>query len=117
MSHRHRLILVLALLVAATGLTAGARADSPPDYGRAFEPHPRSRPVYGISEPTDDNGQRTFVEAPNENGTTTKLFLEVWLPVARAGGPVPPPRVPTVLEVDPYYDTGKPGYYSSQQRD
>lgn len=83
-----------------------AHADEPgsaPDRGRAFIPTPVSQPLYDIQPPTDENGQRLFIEAADG----TPLFLEVYLPRARLDGPEPPERVPTVLVMTPYAQPGE----------
>jgi X-Pro dipeptidyl-peptidase len=107
----HRPATALAVTLAAIAFTVAPRAaaESAPDVGRPFEPHPISRPIYDVRPPTDDNGQRHFIEASDG----TRIFVETWLPVAKPGGPTPPNRLPTVLDMTPYVAKGEYEYVST----
>lgn len=98
-----RRVAALLAAVVAAGLGAPAvLAASAPDLGRAFEPVPVSKPIYGIKSPSEDpERQRTFIKAADG----VDLFVETWLPKAKDGN-VPPPRVPTIFTITPYRTQG-----------
>lgn len=100
--------LVLAIAVFG-GLLApsGAFAASAPDRGKAWEPKPVSKPLYGTKAPSEDpETQQHYVTAHDG----TDLYVETWLPKKIDGGPKPPARVPTILIMTPYVSQGVEEY-------
>ncbi|HWC14701.1 MAG TPA: CocE/NonD family hydrolase [Actinomycetota bacterium] len=89
---------VIAGILLATLAPLPAHARSAPDRGRAFQPRPRSQPLYGTKAPEEDpETQEHYVEAHDG----TDIFVETWLPTAKDGNR-PPSRIPTVLVMTPY---------------
>ena len=61
---------------------AGALAGSAPDRGRAFDPAPKSQPLYAVKAPGADPAHQRHVVA-GEDGTD--LYVETWLPAPKGG--------------------------------
>lgn len=100
-----RLLIVLALL-ASVLVPSGAFAKSAPDKGRAWEPRPRSKPLYGTKSPDQDpERQRHYVEGHDG----TDLYVETWLPAPK-GANTPPAKIPTILIMTPYVSQGVEEY-------
>ncbi len=99
----------LALTVALGGALlspSSALAASAPDRGVAWEPRPLSKPLYGTKAPDEDpETQQHFVEGHDG----TRLYVETWLP-KKAGGRVPPKKIPTILIMTPYVKQGVEEY-------
>lgn len=97
------LSVALAILLLAP---ATARAKSPPDRGRAFEPRSLSKPLYGTKDPSEDpDRQRHYVKAHDG----VDLFVETWLPAPK-DGLRPPNKIPTILVMSPYPGQGEEWY-------
>ena len=87
-----------ATLTAATGPVSG--------LGRAFQPTPASRALYGVQAPDANPArQRHIVKAADG----IDLYVETWLPKAKAGN-VPPAKIPTILVMTPYVSQGVEEY-------
>ncbi len=100
-----RLLMALAVLVSSFVPTT-ALARSAPDRGRAWEPSPKSRPLYGTKSPDKDpERQRHYVKAHDG----VDLYVETWLPAAKNGNK-PPAKVPTILIMTPYVSQGVEEY-------
>jgi X-Pro dipeptidyl-peptidase len=69
------------------------------DVGRGLEPQPRSEVRYDVQPPSADPERLDHVVKAADG---VELFVETWVPKARAGGPQPPPRVPVILVNTPY---------------
>lgn len=97
---------LVALCVAALLAPSPAFGASAPDRGVAWEPQPRSQPLYGTKPPDQDpETQRHYVEAHDG----VDLYVETWLP-AKKGDEVPPKQVPTILIMTPYSSQGSEAY-------
>lgn len=94
------------LLLILLALAPAAHAASAPDAGEAFEPAPRSQPLFGVKPPADDAArqQKTVTAADG-----TALYVETWLPAAKDGNE-PPAKIPTVLVMTPYVQKGDERY-------
>jgi len=98
--------LAIALLTLLLLAPAARAQSSAPDAGAAFEPQPRSTPLYGTKKPADDpERQQKVVPA----GDGVDLFVETWLPAAKDGHE-PPAQVPTILIMTPYVQEGVERY-------
>ena len=103
-----RFFVALAVLAAAS-LPVSAGAQSAPDRGVAWEPKPRSQPLYGTKAPDEDpEKQRHVVEAHDG----VDLYVETWLPAPK-DGKKPPAKVPTILIMTPYVSQGVEEYPAS----
>ena len=99
-------LLIAVTLLASLLSPAAARAASAPDKGRAWEPRPRSKPLYGTKSPDQDpERQRHYVEGHDG----TDLYVETWLPAPKDGNE-PPARIPTILVMTPYSVQGAEAY-------
>lgn len=94
------LLLALALVLLAAPPVAAAQ--SAPDAGTAFAPAPQSEPRY---ERAPETVKTTIAAADGKD-----LFVETWLPQAKAGGPPVPAKLPTVLVMTPYVTEGVEEY-------
>jgi X-Pro dipeptidyl-peptidase len=92
---------LITVTVAVLACAATAHAESAPDGGRAFEPRPKSAPLYGTKAET----HQQVVEASDG----VDLFVETWLPEAKDGN-VPPAKLPTILIMTPYVQPGVQRY-------
>jgi predicted acyl esterase len=106
-TRRLTLCTALAFLVVAQGAHAG----SAPDLGLAFEPAPKSQPLYGVKPPSADPGRQQHVVTGVDG---TDLYVETWLPAAKDGH-TPPAHVPTVLIMTPYVQQGEQRYTDRNQ--
>jgi X-Pro dipeptidyl-peptidase len=89
--------IMLAAVAALTLIAVpAASAAPPPEGGTAFEPEPRSKPLYDVEFPSDDT--RHMVKAADG----ADLYVETYLPAQRDGGPKPPAKVPIVVFATPY---------------
>lgn len=103
MTKKRLMSLAAAALVA---LPAPAVAASAPDEGRAFEPRPRSEPLYSTIAPSQNPElQQHYVEGHDG----TDLYVKTWLPGPKDGRE-PPARVPTILIMSPYLSQGVEAY-------
>ena len=101
-----RLALCVAVLGALSVPAGPALARSAPDHGRAWEPKPVSKALYGSKSPDEDpERQRHYVEGHDG----TDLYVETWLP-APLNGKKPPTKVPTILIMTPYVSQGQEEY-------
>lgn len=85
--------------LAITVLLLGAGEAAATDSGRAFRVPPPEPPRYAVAPQTQ---QLTVAAADG-----ARIFVEVWLPAARDGGPGPG-RVPVVAVATPYALRGHP---------
>jgi len=100
-----RLLIVLALIASVLAPSA-AFARSAPDRGRAWEPRPSSKALYGTKSPDEDpERQRHYVEGHDG----TDLYVETWLPAPK-DGKTPPAKIPTILIMTPYVAQGVEEY-------
>ena len=90
---------------------AGALAGSAPDRGRAFDPAPKSQPLYAVKAPDADPARQRHVVTGMDG---TDLYVETWLPAPK-GGHEPPARVPTILIMTPYVQQGEERYTERNQ--
>jgi X-Pro dipeptidyl-peptidase len=96
----------LSLAVLCVWLIPGpAHAASAPDDGRAFEPRPQSKPLYGTRAPEDDPDRQTHIVEGHDG---VDLFVETWLPAPKKGHK-PPRSIPTILVMTPYASLGGDG--------
>lgn len=72
-----------------------------------FDPRPASKPLYAVSQPSDDPANRTHYVTADDG---TQIYVETWLPVAK-DGMAPPARVPTIVLYTPYQSAGVPATY------
>ena len=93
--------VTVATLLVLLLFAASAQAASAPDLGKAFEPKPLSKPLYGTQAETHQH----VVEAADG----IDLFVETWLPAPKDGN-VPPAQLPTILIMTPYVDAGQQRY-------
>ena len=71
-----RALLALSILASLLAPTA-ASALSAPDKGKAWQPRPVSKALYGTKSPDQDpDKQRHYVEGHDG----TQLYVETWLP-------------------------------------
>src|SRR3712207_6403780 len=98
--------LALCIWLGMLSCATTTRADSP-DLGRAFDPQPISEAAYDQIAPVwqGDPDQYEWIVARDG----TRLYLEVWLPKQRPGGPAVPKRLPSVLNMTPYEAPGEDG--------
>lgn len=97
---RRALLMVLAMLVLLPVLPAHASPKAKPN---AFEVrlHPDSQPHW--TAPPESESSRHVVTASDG----VQLFVEVWQPAQKPGGPPVPEEVPTILLASPYAKAGK----------
>jgi hypothetical protein len=99
-----------AALLASFLAPVGASAASAPDAGSPFEPPRLSPALYDVQPPgADPRRQQKVVRAADG----VQLYVETWLPKARAGRE-PPPRLPTVLHLSPYLTKGNTTAYTAK---
>ncbi|MBW3594158.1 MAG: CocE/NonD family hydrolase [Actinobacteria bacterium] len=99
--------VVLALSVFASVFApSAATARSARDRGKAWEPKPVSKALYGTKSPDEDpDRQRHYVQGHDG----TDLYVETWLPAPKSGK-TPPKRIPTILIMTPYVVQGQEEY-------
>ena len=104
-----RVLLALSVLASCLAPSA-ALARSAPDKGKAWEPRPVSKALYGTKAPDEDpETQRHYVEGHDG----TDLYVETWLP-APLNGKTPPAKIPTILIMTPYVSQGVEEYPEAQ---
>ena len=106
--------VVLVLSIVASCLTpSAAGAISAPDKGKAWQPRPVSKALYGTKSPDQDpETQRHYVEGHDG----TDLYVETWLPAPK-DGKTPPAKIPTILVMTPYVSQGVEEYPAAQDPD
>ncbi len=98
--------LFLATVLVAALVPAPALAKSAPDRGKAWEPRPRSKALYGTKSPDQDpERQRHYVQGHDG----VDLYVETWLPAPKDGNK-PPSKIPTILVMTPYVVQGQEEY-------
>ena len=109
MTNYARVLLALSVLATCFAPSA-ANALSAPDKGKAWQPKPLSKALYGTKSPDEDpETQRHYVEGHDG----TDLYVETWLPAPKNGN-TPPAEIPTILIMTPYVSQGVEEYPESQ---
>lgn len=109
MTRYARALLALSILASILA-PAAASARSAPDKGKAWQPRPASKALYGTKSPDQDpDKQRHYVEGHDG----TQLYVETWLPAPKDGN-TPPKKIPTILIMTPYVSQGVEEYPESQ---
>jgi X-Pro dipeptidyl-peptidase len=109
MTRYARALLALSVLASCLAPTA-ASALSAPDKGKAWQPRPVSKALYGTKSPDQDpDKQRHYVVGHDG----TDLYVETWLPAPKDGN-TPPKKIPTILIMTPYVSQGVEEYPESQ---
>ena len=107
---RYARVLVALSVLASCFAPGAAAARSAPDRGKAWQPRPVSKALYGTKSPDQDpETQRHYVEGHDG----TDLYVETWLPAPKNGN-TPPAKIPTILIMTPYVSQGVEEYPESQ---